>query len=486
MILPALTPAALLLLLPAAHAAVPLYSAYTFNPLEHLGGVAPYFEPLDPSTDPAAPQGCKPQRAAYLVRHAAIFANDFDYETYLAPFTAKVQNHSAAAWSTIPTLSFLASWTPPITAAEQELLTRVGKLEATQLGASLSFRYPSFALPRKIWSSSAERTAESAKALIRGIEPAGGDDAIALVSVYEAEAGGADSLTPYSSCPAYSGSAGSEQAAVYMDKFAGPIAKRLNAAAAGTGVTFTVGDVYGMMEMCGYESVIRGSSPFCNLDLFSADDWLGWEYTADVMYHYSVGYGNAYSGAVGLPWVNATANLLLADEAADAAGSGVQDLYVSFTHRELPPMVLVALGLFNNSAFGGTPATINDTMPSDTINARRAWKSSHILPFMTNVAMEKLSCSGSYGYADGEYMRVLVNNAPQQLPGCGDGPGTTCSRGRFTEFLKERSQVAGGYSEVCHTASKYDNSTDVLTIYSSDARTGNGTFVGKRGLWDQE
>lgn len=471
--------AAALLLAHLATAAVPLYSSYTFNPLEHLGGVAPYFEPLDPQTDPAAPQGCTATRAAYLVRHAAIYANDFDYEEYMSPFIQKFQNHTAINWATIPALSFLASWAPPVTESEEELLTRVGKLEATQLGASLSFRYQNFALPPKIWTSSAERTYESAKALIRGFEPAGDDNAIGLVSIYESDEAGANSLTPYSSCPAYSSSAGSDQSSVYLEKFTKPIIARLNAAA--PSFNFTADDVYGMMELCGYEAVIRGSSPFCNLDLFSADDWLGWEYTADVMYHYNVGYGSQVTGYVGLPWVNATANLLMADDDDPA----VQDLYVSFTHRELPPMVLVAMGLFNNSAFGGSEATINDTMPEDTINHRRAWKSSHVLPFMTNVAMEKLNCSGSYGYADGEYYRVLVNNAPQPLPDCGDGPGTTCSRATFEQFLQQRADLFSGYSEKCNTTAEYTNSTDVLSIYT-DSSVGNGTFVGKRSLWDQD
>lgn len=462
-----------------ASAGVPLYSNYAFNPLEHLGGVAPYFEPLDPPTDPAAPQGCTASRAAYLVRHAAIYANDFDYEEYMSPFIEKVENKTDVDWATIPSLSFLARWSPPVTEAEQELLTRVGKLEATQLGTSLGFRYPGFALPKKIWTSSAERTYESAKALIRGFEPAGQDNSIGLVSVYESKESGADSLTPYKSCPVYSASAGSDQSKVHLDKFTKPIVARLNAAA--PSFNFTSNDVYGMMALCGYEAVIRGSSPFCDLDLFSADDWLAWEYTADIMYHYSVGYGSDSAGYVGLPWVNATANLLMAED-DDAA---VQDLYVSFTHRELPPMVLVAMGLFNNSAFGGAP--INDTMPSDAINHRRAWKSSHILPFMTNVAMEKLNCSGSYGYDDGEYYRVLVNNAPQPLPDCGDGPGTTCSRATFEQFLQQRADLFSGFSEACETSGSYQNSTDVLSFYTAaDSSANNGTFVGKRDMWEQD
>ena len=69
----------------------PLYSTYEFNPLEHLAGIAPYFEPSDPPRDPSPPRGCEVTKAAYLVRHAAINANDFDYESYLEPFTDKLK-----------------------------------------------------------------------------------------------------------------------------------------------------------------------------------------------------------------------------------------------------------------------------------------------------------------------------------------------------------------------------------------------------------
>lgn len=448
--------------------AASLYSTYNFNPLEHLGGVAPYFEPQDPPASPNLPQGCTATKAAYLSRHAAIYANDYDFEEYIEPFVTKVTNHTGTIdWSQIPSLNFLGQWTAPITEAEQELLTRVGKLEAAQLGVTLSFRYPGFRLPSRIWTSSAERTFASAQALVRGFETA--EDQIRVVSVYESEEAGADSLTPYKSCPAYSSSAGSDQSAVHLDAFTKPIVARLNALA--PGFNFTANDVYGMMELCGYETVIRGTSPFCDLDLFSPDDWLGWEYTADIQYHYNVGYGNEVSGPVGLPWLNATANLLMNE------GSDGEDLYVSFTHRELPPMVLVAMGLFNNSDFGGSESAINDTMPLDRINHRRAWKSSHLLPFLGNIAIERLSCSGSYGYDDGDYYRVLVNSAPQPLPDCADGPGTTCSRSGFETYVQDRVEKFSGFSEKCGV--DYQNTTDGLEIYS-DPALGNGTLVGKR------
>jgi hypothetical protein len=59
-------------------------AANSFDPLHHLSGIAPYFE--DPQRDSKPPQGCNVTRAAYLIRHAAIYANDFDYEEYIEPW----------------------------------------------------------------------------------------------------------------------------------------------------------------------------------------------------------------------------------------------------------------------------------------------------------------------------------------------------------------------------------------------------------------
>lgn len=209
-----------------------------------------------------------------------------------------------------------------------------------------------------------------------------------------------------------------------------------------------------MQELCGYETVIRGSSPFCSLSLFTPNDWLAFEYANDIQYHHNTGYGNTVSGFMGYPWVNATASLLQPEDAE-------QDLYVSFTHRELPPTVLVALGVFNNSEFSGAN-NVNATMPTNVINHRRAWKSSNIIPFLTNIAMERLECD-SYGYDEGTYFRVLVNQSPQSLPGCSDGPGESCDSDGFSDLVKSRGELFGDFSTGCDV--DYKNSTNVLTIY---------------------
>lgn len=186
-------------------------NSYKFDPLKHLAGVAPPFDPLDPPSDPAPPQGCNVTRAAYLVRHAAIFANDFDYETYIEPFIEKLSN-TTVDWSKVPVLSFLATWQNPITDAEQEMVTRAGKLEATKLGVDIAQKYQGLRIPKKIWASTAERTTKSAKSFASGL--ALDPDDITVEQVYEGEEDGANSLTAYDSCPAYSSSAGSDQSTV--------------------------------------------------------------------------------------------------------------------------------------------------------------------------------------------------------------------------------------------------------------------------------
>ncbi|PQE11424.1 hypothetical protein CJF31_00001227 [Rutstroemia sp. NJR-2017a BVV2] len=349
--------------------------------MQHLAGTAPPFDPQDPETDPAPPQGCNVTRAAYLVRHAAIYANDFDYEEYIEPFVQKLKN-TTVNWSTIPDLSFLSSWKAPISDPEIEMLTRSGKLEATGLGVDIAQRYQGLRTPNKIWTSTAERTVKTAKSFSNGLADDASD--IEIVEIPEGKKEGANSLTPYSSCPAYSSSGGSEQSGKYQEIYTKPVIARFNSMA--PAFNFTSDDVYAMSLLCGYETVIRGSSPFCDLSVLSPTDWLGFEYTNDIQYFYNTGYGNQASGAIGFPWVNATFNTLMTTQNNNSNATDDQDLYISFTHRELPPTVLVAMGLFNNSAYSGAN-NINGTMPLNTINYGRAWKSSAILPFLTNIAL---------------------------------------------------------------------------------------------------
>lgn len=53
-----------LLLATAFSSALQGVNGYTFDPLQHLAGIAPYFEPEDPPLDPSPPQGCTVKRVS--------------------------------------------------------------------------------------------------------------------------------------------------------------------------------------------------------------------------------------------------------------------------------------------------------------------------------------------------------------------------------------------------------------------------------------
>jgi acid phosphatase len=101
-------------------------------------------------------------------------------------------------------------------------------------------------------------------------------------------------------------------------------------------------------------------------------------------------------------------------------------------------------------------------MPNSTINHGRAWKSSNILQFLTNIAFEKMECE-SFGFDSGTYYRVLVNDSPQSLYGCSDGPGESCKGEDMVPWLAERASVVGEYGDLCRV--DYKNSTNTLGIY---------------------
>lgn len=105
--------------------------------------------------------------------------------------------------------------------------------------------------------------------------------------------------------------------------------------------------------------------------------------------------------------------------------------------------MVTALGLFNES---------NATMPTDSINYERAWRTSQILPFLANIALERLECGAvaggnasaaqtnagevaAQGGAREAYVRVLVNQAPVPVPTCNGGPGASCPVADFVALI---------------------------------------------------
>lgn len=225
-------------------------------------------------------------------------------------------------------------------------------------------------------------------------------------------------------------------------------------------------DIIAMQMMCGYEETIqgRGTSHFCKQGLFTEEDFRSFGYFFDLFYNDVVGYNSPMAPYMGTPWLNvSTHNILSADapkhphfEASKKKDGNLPDpdnppdsthtqrIFVYFTHREEPPVALVALGIWNQTALGGLPA---DRMPP---RDQYIWQTSHVLPFLGHVALQRLEC-GDHSEREGTYVRVVVNGAAQKLPRAEltDGPGNSCQIERFQSYVQERVDQYADFEGAC-------------------------------------
>ncbi|GAA5937852.1 hypothetical protein JCM1841_004381 [Sporobolomyces salmonicolor] len=471
-----------------------------------MAGISPYHDA--PGADITPPPTCKITAAAFLMRHSSIYANDDEWEAYMQPFVERVkaaQRDGVVLHSSSP-LSFLNHWRSPINDDNLEAVTGPGKDDAFEFGKRFRKLYGPLLPPKhlgrkgakagkevkepfKIWTASSERDIETSKAWIRGAFPnwqegedgEGDGTVVSLVKVPNKDADWAESLTPHKICPAWDRNSGNEDAQAWLETYGPPVLQRLRRYA--PGYALELNDVIAMGMLCGYESVIKKGrrSPFCSTELFKPDEFRSFGYWNDIRYHHTVGYGSAVAPYLGIGWLNtSTHNLVSAyskphphPNASTPASSSAffsqflapframqrtpklppptappdathtQLLFPYITHREEPPVALVALGLWN------TTSLPTDRMPKD-----RKWKTSHLLPFLGHVALERMSCdveelNGDDKGEKKDYIRVMVNGAPQQVGHCRDGPGASCEIGRFVEFVNERVEQYKDFEGAC-------------------------------------
>jgi len=96
---------------------------YEFDPLLHLPGISPYFDAVGFGLQHKAPYGCRVTAASYLIRHAAIYANDDEYDKFIKPFIRKLDKHRKG-WS--GKLKFMEKWKSPILEDKLEEITPSG------------------------------------------------------------------------------------------------------------------------------------------------------------------------------------------------------------------------------------------------------------------------------------------------------------------------------------------------------------------------
>lgn len=252
-------------------------------------------------------------------------------------------------------------------------------------------------------------------------------------------------IIPHKFCPNFSKAAGDEELEEYIDHYTRPIIARLQPQ---TPFELTGHDIVGMQQWCGYESAITGNvSSLC--DIFTAVEWLQYEYAWDLKYSYMVGPGQPLSPFLGFPWLNVTANLFSKlhtphDDASNIPDDDGQRFFLAFTHREVPPMLATALGLFNSSS------SASEEFPTDAVNFQRAWRMSELIPFLGHVGIENLQCDASSGAQHGHnYIRFMANSAPRPVPACQEGPGASCPIHHFLQLVERGLDQYGDFAGVC-------------------------------------
>ena len=102
-----------------------------------------------------------------------------------------------------------------------------------------------------------------------------------------------NTLASYDSCfndnIAAIGYIGDDDVYTYIPIYLANATARLQAYAP-NGFTFTTNDTYAMQSICAYENGYIGQSDFCNL--FTEDEWAGFENTLDIEYYFDYAYGN--------------------------------------------------------------------------------------------------------------------------------------------------------------------------------------------------
>ncbi|KAG6902042.1 hypothetical protein C0995_005252 [Termitomyces sp. Mi166 len=221
--------------------------------------------------------------------------------------------------------------------------------------------------------------------------------------------------------------------AIYLKKALDRLQRHLN------GYELTIEDVYGMQQMCAYETVAIGYSKFC--ELFTEKEWEGFNYSFDLTFWYDYSFGAPVARAQGYGWIEELIARLTHTKITDhnpATNATLDDdpitfplnhpLYVDATHDAVVLTILTALNLTNLAASGPLPWT--------RIPRHRSFEVSKLVPFATNVQFQLLQCTS----VPGPQIRIIINDGVVPLTGikgCLEHPDGLCPVDTFVNAQKE-------------------------------------------------
>jgi hypothetical protein len=350
-----------------------------------------------PDASPLVPDGCDITQMHLLYRHGARYPT-----SGAAPqtFAQKIVNATKTGFAVSGELSFLSDWTYKLGA---ELLTPFGRSQNFMLGVEYRQLYGHLlnnftaakALPvfRTESQDRMVKTAQNFAAGFFGVPEFLNEVNIEIL--VEAQ-GVNNSGAPYEVCPNSNigarGSIGTSLASRFaINAFNSTIARLQEQV---SGINVTVNDAVAMLELCSYETVAVGYSPFCNL--FTEEDFLNYEYFFDISFYYNNGPGSPVAAAQGKGFLDeflarATGRFPGANSALNQTFDNTttffplnQSIYADATHEVA---VLDTLTAFNLTAlFNGPPLSVLGNRKQNTFVA------SKLVSFATHFTAQVLSC----------------------------------------------------------------------------------------------
>ncbi|OAL36030.1 hypothetical protein AYO20_04692 [Fonsecaea nubica] len=424
-----------------------------WNIFHHLGGNSPWIRKIHSVNyyDSPLPKKCSIDQVHMLSRHAERYPTEAAGSRHI-DILSRLQDPSV---NLTGSLSFLKEWTyftnlsNPVFGNITATGPYAGTRQASNTGRILRQRY-NHLIPdgrrTNIWSCSSPRDVETAEHFAAGFFGPDwkSDGSAELVIIPEDEARGANTLTPGDSCLSYREDKrhgrghGYMKLAEWQSTFSRPIAERL--ANDAEGMAFSALDIYGMMEMCGFEILARGKSLWC--DVFEQHEWLQFEYARDLLHYYRAGPGNKFGAIMGWLWLNATQQLM--------SNHSSKDVYFSFVHDGDIVPALAALGIFDESLDLGH-------LPSDRLVPERKWKTSDVVPMGGRLIFERITCETEGGMtATGRdhAVRLFINDGLIDLTRLTDIVPFSHVEGAvslesFQNTLSSRGAQLGDFRQIC-------------------------------------
>ncbi|KAJ7314247.1 acid phosphatase [Mycena albidolilacea] len=421
-----------------------------FDVLHSWGNLSPFQSTnLGLKSSARVPAGCTLQQVHLLHRHGARYPTSGSPP---ASFAAAL--HAAASTGNLSAsgpLAFLNTWTYKLGA---EILTPFGRAELFELGVGFRVKYGDLLkgftdLP--VWrTTSEERMVDSAAhfaAGFFGVQEYQKD----YRQLIEIEAPGFNStLAPYGQCPNANNAIAAfgtdfimQWASIYLADAQKRLAPYLK------GLTLSAPLLSAMQQTCAYETVALGYSAFC--DLFTEEEWKGYEYATDLFFWYNNGPGNPAVAAQGIGWVQELVSRLtqtrITEFASTVNGSIVgnnvtfplsQPIFVDATHDTIISAITVAMNFTTLVATGPLPAT--------HIPPNRSYMVNQIAPFAANLVGQVLTCpssskSTSITSTAPTHIRWLLNDAVVPLTGiagCANSKDGLCAFDTFVKGMQQR------------------------------------------------